>query len=381
MKIQDQNIQLQSQHQFFQQRQKERVHETFINSQLATHDSVKLSQTQQSAKALTMQSGILENHQQQFKNFQPLSLHNTQELKNPNQVDTASPKPENQLPPKLQAMISAIEALMERLTGKKVKLEVYGYNTKPQENSDTSSSASQQVKTDSKPENSSINNAPTTGQLWSWSEMFHEEEHSHFQASGNVTTEDGRSINFNLSSSMSRQFTQQFSVEKQQGDVLKDPLVINVNGHPTSLTVDKFAFDLDADGKKDNISFVDNNSGFLALDKNQDGVINNGSELFGAMTGNGFNELSKYDEDGNGWIDENDSIFSQLQVWQKNPKGLNQLSGLLELNIGAINLQNIQTDFSLNDSNNQQNDEVKSSGVFLHETGQAGTIQQIDLTV
>ncbi|WP_321323015.1 hypothetical protein [Thiomicrorhabdus sp.] len=376
MRIQDQNIQLQSQHHFLQQRQSERVHETFINGQLATRQSMNFTQTQQNTKTLSIQPSALENHQRQLNSRTPLAQQETQGLNNLNQVDGKSSGPRSQLPPNLQKMIAAIEALLERLTGKKFRLEVYGYNDSPKQSNDTSTFAPQQAK------NSSINTAPpTSGQRWSWKEMFHEEEHSHFQASGNVTTEDGRSINFDLSSSMSRQFSQQFSFEKQQGAIFKDPLVINLNGQPTSLTVDKFAFDLDADGQKDNISFVDSNSGFLALDKNQDGVINDGSELFGALTGNGFSELSQYDEDGNGWIDENDSIFSQLQIWQKNPNGFDQLSGLLELNVGAINLQNIQTEFALNDSNNQQHGQVKSSGVFLHETGQAGTIQQIDLVV
>ena len=61
-----------------------------------------------------------------------------------------------------------------------------------------------------------------------------------------------------------------------------------------------------SDGRKDNISFVQPGSGFLAVDKNNDGKINNGKELFGPNTGNGFDELAKYDSDGNQWIDESD---------------------------------------------------------------------------
>ena len=54
---------------------------------------------------------------------------------------------------------------------------------------------------------------------------------------------------------------------------------------------------------------------FLALDLNGDGRINNGSELFGALSGNGFADLAQYDSDANGWIDENDEIFQRLKVW------------------------------------------------------------------
>ena len=58
-----------------------------------------------------------------------------------------------------------------------------------------------------------------------------------------------------------------------------------------------FYFDLDADGKEEEISVL-NGSGYLALDKNGDGTINDGSELFGTRNGDGFADLAQYDEDG-----------------------------------------------------------------------------------
>ena len=67
-----------------------------------------------------------------------------------------------------------------------------------------------------------------------------------------------------------------------------------------------FSFDLDSDGVKEDIPMIRPGSGFLALDLNKDGIINNGNELFGPHTGDGFVELSSYDKDTNNWIDEND---------------------------------------------------------------------------
>jgi len=64
--------------------------------------------------------------------------------------------------------------------------------------------------------------------------------------------------------------------------------------------------DLDANGVTEKISFVGSGGGFLALDKNSDGVVNDGRELFGAATGQGFKELAEYDSDNNNWINEND---------------------------------------------------------------------------
>lgn len=79
--------------------------------------------------------------------------------------------------------------------------------------------------------------------------------------------------------------------------------------------------DLDADGMEDQISFVLPGSGFLALDLNGDGRINDGRELFGPETGDGFAELARYDEDGNQWIDENDPVFERLRIWTKDAEG------------------------------------------------------------
>ena len=61
------------------------------------------------------------------------------------------------------------------------------------------------------------------------------------------------------------------------------------------------------------------------MDRNGDGKINDGSELFGTKSGDGFKDLASYDADGNGWIDENDAIFSQLKIWTKDEDGKDKL--------------------------------------------------------
>ncbi len=120
-------------------------------------------------------------------------------------------------------------------------------------------------------------------------------------------------------------------------------------------------------------------SGFLALDKNGDGIINDGSELFGALTGNGFAELAKYDQDGNGWIDEADEIFNKLLIWQKDEQGNDVLRGLGAAGVGAIYLGSANTNFSLNSAtDNHTNAVIRQTGMFLYENGESGTMQQVD---
>lgn len=213
------------------------------------------------------------------------------------------------------------------------------------------------------------------------SEYYEEREDTSFSTTGTVRTADGREINFNLDLTMSRSFQEYYETNYTKDVVqMVDPLVINLNSNIASLSDQKFEFDLDADGVKDTISMLNAGSGYLALDKNGDGIINDGSELFGTRSGDGFSDLAAYDEDGNGWIDENDEIFDKLLVWSKNEKGEDELYTLKQAGVGAICLQKASTNFSLNNlKNNQVNGAIRATGIFLYENGNVGTMQHIDV--
>ena len=209
-----------------------------------------------------------------------------------------------------------------------------------------------------------------------------ESESVAFASSGMVKTQDGRSIDFNIEVSMSRAFTSQINTLTTQNYIKTDPLVINLDTDIGSVTDQKFLFDLDSDGDEEEISFAGKGSGFLALDRNGDGRIGDGSELFGTKSGDGFKDLAAFDEDGNGWIDENDSIYSKLKVWTKDEAGNDYLINLKDADVGAIYLDNADTQFSLTDGNNRLNGEIKKTGIYLHEsTGAAGTLNHVDLAV
>lgn len=209
-----------------------------------------------------------------------------------------------------------------------------------------------------------------------------ESEYTSFSSTGSVKTADGREINFNVELEMSRSFMEANAFEKTETIMMRDPLVINMGTNTASVTDQKFRFDIDADGEIDEISFLSKGSGFLALDKNDDGVINDGSELFGTKSGNGFKDLAAYDEDGNGWIDEADSIFKNLKIWTKDENGKDELIGIGKAGVGAIYLGNVSTQFSLNEQQtNQTNAEIKKMGMFLKESGEAGTIQHVDFAI
>ncbi len=207
-----------------------------------------------------------------------------------------------------------------------------------------------------------------------------EEEHTAFSAKGVAKTEDGRELEFNVNLNMSRKFTQQIGATHMQPIELIDPLVINVGDGVTEISDQTFTFDLDADGNEEQIHTLKPGAGFLAYDRNGDGVINDGSELFGARSGDGFSELSEYDSDADGWIDEDDEIYEKLMVWCKGEDGKDTLMTLKEADVGAIYLDRSDTEFTSQGSDFMINAQFRQSGIFLKEsTGEVSMVHQIDM--
>jgi hypothetical protein len=215
---------------------------------------------------------------------------------------------------------------------------------------------------------------------YDYSESYQENEQTDFLAEGVIKTKDGKEIEFTVNLNMSRSYSSQLNIHIDNG-VKVDPLVINFDGEAVKLGDKKFNFDINADGVEEELSVFTSNSGFLALDKNKDGEINNGEELFGPKSGNGFSELASYDEDGNQFIDENDSIYKALRVMQVDEEGNVLLRALLDLNIGAIYVGHQATPFSIKSQNNESLGEIKSTGIYVSDEGRVGTIQEIDFIV
>ncbi len=207
-----------------------------------------------------------------------------------------------------------------------------------------------------------------------------ETEETCFSTNGKVLTADGREIEFNLELSMSRSFTEYYEQNVTSLRVFTDPLVINLDSAIADVSDVKIRFDLDCDGEEEEISALNSGSGYLALDQNGDGVINDGSELFGTSSGNGFADLAKYDSDQNGWVDEADEIFDKLVIAVLKEDGTQELVKLKDKDIGAICTASASTQFSLNDmATNEERARIRQTGIFLYENGMMGTVQHLDL--
>jgi hypothetical protein len=211
----------------------------------------------------------------------------------------------------------------------------------------------------------------------------YESEQVEFSAAGRLTTSDGRTIDLELQSRVSREYLERSHTRMTFGDApVKDPLVLNLDGLPASLDEAQIEFDLDADGQLDRFHVLGGGSAYLSWDRNGDGIVNDGSELFGPQTGNGFSELAAHDGDGNRWIDEADAIWTQLRLWQPSTEGPGTATGLSAAEIGAIYLGSVATPFTLTPGSSEQaRGDVRSTGLFLHEDGTPGTVQQLDLRV
>jgi hypothetical protein len=142
------------------------------------------------------------------------------------------------------------------------------------------------------------------------------------------------------------------------------PIVLDLNGDgvTTKSIRDGVTFDLFATGSKVNTGWVSNSDGLLVLDRNHDGTIADGSELFGSSTSladgskaaDGYQALRELDSNSDGVIDRNDASFADLKIWvDANSDGVTEggeLKSLADLQITSINA-NAAVDLSKDNGN------------------------------
>lgn len=308
--------------------------------------------------------------------------------------------------------LMVLKTLLEKLTGRKINildlenmLQGKGQEGGSQASGDAAQAKPQQqagtapldaIAAALGGQGSPANSQASAGASQNWAasyeshETYYESEELNFKAGGTIKTTDGQEIQFSLELNMSREFLSQTDINVKAGNTrLLDPLVVNYGGTAAELSDTKFLFDLNKDGKDDNVPNLGPQSGFLVLDKNSDGKINDGGELFGALTGNGFQELAAYDANKDGWIDKNDPIYNNLALWDKqgnNKEGdkkdapqAKDMYTLAEKGIQGLFTGSLDAPFAIKNQDNALQGAMKKMGLYLDDQGKAGTLQQIDV--
>jgi hypothetical protein len=130
------------------------------------------------------------------------------------------------------------------------------------------------------------------------------------------------------------------------------PIILDLDGNGVSTTSvsDGVSFDIRGDGTSVRTGWVGAGDGLLVLDRNHDGIVNSGTELFGGATSladgslarDGFQALGEFDSSADGTITNTDSVWQDLRVWvDKNQDGVsdsNELHRLDDLGITSLNL-------------------------------------------
>ena len=183
----------------------------------------------------------------------------------------------------------------------------------------------------------------------------------------------------------------EFGINRDGNYYNYDPLVLDLDGDGIEITdlndQSSIYFDHDNDGIKTATSWLNSDDGFLVMDRNDDGLINNGSELFGDSTPsdggdifeNGFQALASLDNDKNGIIDSNDISFDNLKIWRDiNNDGISQSDELFSLEDYGI--KSINLSYSLNSKTLIGTNVEKEKGTYINTSGDIHTISDINFS-
>jgi len=168
----------------------------------------------------------------------------------------------------------------------------------------------------------------------------------------------------------------------------RDPLTLDLDGDGIETiginANDPILFDHDGDGIKNATGWIHPDDGFLVFDRNGNGTIDNGAELFGdstptyagGQTADGFAALAQEDTNADGIVNAQDAHWAHLRVWQDtNSDGISQAAELKTLEaLGIVGLHVAKQENAQPLANGNQ---IADLGTFIKADGSEGTVGQI----
>ncbi len=186
------------------------------------------------------------------------------------------------------------------------------------------------------------------------------------EGSGGYDSNNGGSVDAQIGNSQSRQYN------------WYSPLVLDLDGDGleyVNLAQSNAYFDLDADDFASNAAWLSPDDGFLALDWNSDGIINNINELFGDKDGHGFDILSGLDTNSDNVINNQDTQFADLMIWQDlNNDGISQANELATLD--QVGITSIDLSYTILNTQATPDVKVVAHGTFAIN-GSTATVQDV----
>jgi hypothetical protein len=167
----------------------------------------------------------------------------------------------------------------------------------------------------------------------------------------------------------------------------RDPIFIDLNRNGKIDASNEAYFDLNNNGFREKTAWMSEGDGALVMDRNGNGVIDNGAEFFGDATllqdgttaQNGFHALAELDSDGNGVIDASDEKYAHVKVWvDYNNDGIsteNELMSLQDAGIKAIHLSS-----NTNGAMDENGNIIARTGTFEWEDNAAGILAEMLLS-
>ncbi|MAT64745.1 MAG: hypothetical protein CMN57_03785 [Gammaproteobacteria bacterium] len=167
---------------------------------------------------------------------------------------------------------------------------------------------------------------------------------------------------------------------------LGSPIILDLDGDGVeTISIENGVnFDHDGNGFAEQTGWVGPDDGFLVLDRNGDGRISDGGELFGnqsrlgggGLASNGFEALAVLDENADGEIDINDSVWQELQVWRDaDGDGKSTSDELIDLD--ALQITAIHTDYSESSLVDAEGNQHKQVGSFANSDGAIGAASDV----